>query len=221
MKQCNTCKQWKDESEFHRDRSKKDGYATSCIMCKRHGKPRYTDLIKPTGILKQCSRCKQWKDTSGFNKNNKKEDGYTARCKACIKEAQSEYVKSTARDSRGYKYCKYCKTWKPESEFYKKSCAPDGLNNKCKVCCSIEEKQNINKRREYNKQRQNKMREYQRKYREQNKNKLLKYYRDKWANNPTYRVSNNVSGLIRHVLTNSTKAERHWETLVPYTLCNI
>lgn len=90
--------------------------------------------------MKQCNTCKQWKDTSEFNKDNKKEDGYTARCKACIKEAQSEYVKSTTRDSKDYKYCKYCKTWKSESEFYKKSCALDGLNNKCKVCCSIEEK---------------------------------------------------------------------------------
>ena len=33
MKFCNTCKQWKDESEFFKDKYKKDGLKTKCKQC--------------------------------------------------------------------------------------------------------------------------------------------------------------------------------------------
>lgn len=230
MKQCNTCKQWKDESEFWKDRTKKDGYASSCIMCKRHGKPRYTDLIKPTGILKQCSRCKQWKDTSEFYKDKNKTDNLSTRCKVCCR-TKHEIIKTTDRNELGQKYCKFCNTWKFESEFYKNHSSKDGLGTRCKLCSRQYDIENKERLKQYRKERSNteQYKQYQRKYREEHKDELkqkdkerrqrcinilrerdrLRYEKDKLNR----RLSNSIYQSLK-----GAKTKRHWEDLVPYNL---
>lgn len=230
MKQCNTCKQWKDESEFWKDKTKKDGYSASCILCRRHGKLRYTDLIKPTGILKQCTSCKQWKDTSEFYKDRHKADNLNTRCKTCCRTPH-EFIKTTDRNELGQKYCKFCDTWKPESEFYKNHSSKDGLGTRCKSCSRQYDLDNEEKLKQYRKKRSNteQYRQYQRKYREEHKDELKqkdkerrkrdidilrerdksRYEKDKLNR----RLSNNICQSLK-----GAKAGRHWEDLVPYTL---
>lgn len=42
-KQCSKCKEWKDKSEFAKNRSKKDGYATECKVCAYQHKKKWAD----------------------------------------------------------------------------------------------------------------------------------------------------------------------------------
>lgn len=93
------------------------------------------------------------------------------------------------------------------------------MDTRCKRCNYLKDRENINKRREYNSIRKEYLKQYQKEYWNKNREKLNAYSREKWNNNNiNFRISNNVSGLIRHVLNTGTKAERHWETLVPYSL---
>lgn len=232
MKQCNTCKLWKNESEFHKDKTKKDGYSTSCILCRRHGKLRYTDLLQPTGKLKQCIKCKQWKDEIYFDNDASKEDGKTTRCKMCIKYLRKHpNPKTTDRNELGQKYCKFCDTWKSESEFYKNHNSKDGLGTRCKQCSRQYDIENEEKLKQYRKERSNteQYRQYQRKYREEHKDELkqkdkerrqrdidvlrerdkLRYEKDKLNR----RLSNNICQSLK-----GAKAGQHWKDLVPYTL---
>lgn len=169
--------------------------------------------------MKQCNTCKQWKDESEFHKDVSKEDGKATRCKACIRYLrENPEPKTSDRNEQGYKYCKFCNTWQPESNYYRKSNTLDGLDTRCKHCNYLKDRKNINKRREYNNTRKEYIKQYQKEYWNKNRERLNAYNREKWNNNINFKISNNVSGLIRHVLKTGTKAERHWETLVPYSL---
>jgi len=68
------------------------------------------------------------------------------------------------------KYCTYCITDKPITEFHKRWDAPDGRGNMCKSCKS-----------EYDSRRRKmmpeKFREWDRQYKEANKEKLREYNR--------------------------------------------
>ena len=103
QKRCIRCKRWKEESEFHKDRARKDGFRIYCKGCvgayerKSRNKNRkdvrdylrYEDRHRIVRTIKEklCSRCKQWKYESEFYKNNSKRDGLTGRCKKCSYKA--------------------------------------------------------------------------------------------------------------------------------------
>lgn len=228
MKQCNTCKQWKDESEFHKDKTKKDGYSTSCILCRRHGKLRYTDLLQPTGKLKQCTRCKQWKDESEFNNDTSKKDGKATRCKMCIKYLREcPDPKTTDRNEQGYKYCTRCKIWQPVQNFHINNSAKDGLNSQCKSCVSDYDRRTIEHKREYIKTNIDRVRKYHKEYSEKHKKELREYMKQReqtkerkaWykqyykINKLNKRMGQNICQALK-----GAKAGQHWEDLVPYTL---
>ena len=99
QKRCTKCRNWKEESEFYKNRACKDGLTIYCKGCvaaygrKRRGKNgkafreylRFEDRHRIRRSIKEklCSRCKQWKYESEFYKNNSKRGGLTGRCKKC------------------------------------------------------------------------------------------------------------------------------------------
>jgi len=111
IKQCTTCKQFKDVRDFYVDRKSRDGRQTQCKFCKnaairlseyRAGKRRSPDLIKqddqpidPNRSHKICNTCEVLKPLTDFYKESRTRDGYQARCKACQKSsAQISYAEN-------------------------------------------------------------------------------------------------------------------------------
>jgi hypothetical protein len=98
--------------------------------------------------LKRCNRCKKWKARSGFSRNRRQKDGLKSYCKQCDRDYRCKifgkggvlrkYFTYEERhrvvDGVKQKRCRRCKTWKAESEFYKKQKHKDGLAIWCKKC---------------------------------------------------------------------------------------
>ena len=163
QKLCVSCKQWKSEIEFHRNRAAKDGLNSRCrVYCNgvkaanQNGKVLRRNLLYDEshrvfrGVKqKLCSYCRKWKDENSFYKGRRKKDGLSARCKECSKKyARERYTPKTKRLGSYLKYeerhrtvkgikeklCSECKKWKKETEYYRNRSAKDGLYSQCKKC---------------------------------------------------------------------------------------
>ena len=98
---------------------------------------------------KYCRKCKRWKNENEFYKNRSNRDGLDGRCKECLYKTASKSHKPKGKRTRKYlryeerhrvvngvgqKYCRKCKRWKYENEFYKNRSNRDGLDDRCKEC---------------------------------------------------------------------------------------
>jgi hypothetical protein len=105
QKRCSKCKKWKDESEFNKNRSSKDGFCVYCKKCLYYARKRSSENSKPLkrylryeerhrviGGVKQkrCNRCKRWKAESGFYKERRHKDGLSEWCKECANKASNK-----------------------------------------------------------------------------------------------------------------------------------
>jgi hypothetical protein len=161
LKRCTKCKRWKEVSEFNKDRARKDGLKVYCKGCnnsyalkrrRKNKKPirdylRYEDRHRVIRGFKEklCSRCKKWKYYSEFHKNCRSKDGLSCGCKECERERVGYKNKGSKKYMRfedrhriangvKQKYCRKCKRWKNEDQFYKDNGKKDGLNDRCKKC---------------------------------------------------------------------------------------
>jgi len=162
-KRCTKCMRWKEESEFCKDRARKDGLKIYCKGCNnayllrhlrknRKGKKtrvylRYEDRHREIRGFKEklCSHCKKWKYYSEFHKNSRSKDGLKLWCKECGRK-RYERIREAGRRNLRYedchrvvngvkqKYCRKCKKWKNENEFNKNRSGKDGLMGRCKKC---------------------------------------------------------------------------------------
>jgi hypothetical protein len=162
QKYCVKCFKWKDESEFNLDRVKKDGLKIKCRDCdkayyaelrRKHRKGKNTKIYLRfeqrhrivDGVREKCcSKCGKWKkeSESEFFKDRSIKDGLSQWCRKCsykpIKKKFRIYLKFAEchRTVNGIKekYCKKCKKWKRESEYYTSRSNKDGLKGWCKDC---------------------------------------------------------------------------------------
>jgi len=162
-KRCTKCKRWKEESEFCKDRARKDGLKIYCKGCNnayslrrrrknRKGKKarvylRFEDRHRVIRGFKEklCSRCKKWKYYSEFYRYRQSKDGLSLWCKECgskryerIRKGARKYLRFEDRhrvvNGIKEKLCRKCSKWKAESDFYKNKSSRDGLNERCKKC---------------------------------------------------------------------------------------
>ena len=161
LKHCTKCKRWKEESEFGKDRARKDGLKIYCKGCnkayaqkrRRKNKKAVREYLKfedrhrvIRGFKeKLCSHCKQWKYYSSFYKNSQSKDGLSLWCKEC-ESKRTEHKRNSDRKYLRYedrhrtvkgikqKLCIKCSKWKVESEFHKDRSSKDGINSSCKEC---------------------------------------------------------------------------------------
>lgn len=113
QKQCNVCKQWKDETNFGKNKTKPDGLQAACLICQREQvrkskeKNRKTPpyvaqaLIRNELGQKQCSKCKRWLDEIEFCRKVNSKDGLNFTCRSC----QQKYDKARSVE-RKEKYSK-------------------------------------------------------------------------------------------------------------------
>lgn len=159
MKYCKECKQWKEEQEFSKDVTAKDGLRYRCKQCdanyrnylKTQPKIRKEQEIEATIIEentseaiklpnnhKICNCCKQVKPFEDFYRNKNHADGRADICKICQEARRRGEIEAyiplwKVRNEKGQKQCTKCKQWKDEIEFSKGN-SPDGLNTVCKLC---------------------------------------------------------------------------------------
>ncbi len=116
QKLCTGCKRWKDEGDFHRDRSFRDGLALQCIECKTgHGRKyregdaesrrrnlRYEERHRVVNGVKQklCGGCNQWKDERDFYRNGSTRDRLGFYCKECHRRHAGERCGSKNKGAR-------------------------------------------------------------------------------------------------------------------------
>jgi hypothetical protein len=120
-KQCPRCKKRKDESQFGRNRSRRDGLSLWCKKCAgeyrrwyystdgRHTRPyrKYEQSHRIVEGAKQklCPKCKKWKDESGFSKNQARRDGLSDSCRKCERERVRKYSRADGRRvKKHYRY---------------------------------------------------------------------------------------------------------------------
>jgi len=78
----------KDESEFSKNKSKKDGLQDRCKECWSIAKPKE---VLPKG-MKRCSKCREVKSISEYYK---RKNGLSYLCKECHKNYQNERYTKT------------------------------------------------------------------------------------------------------------------------------
>lgn len=106
MKLCNKCNQQKPLSDFHKDKSKKDGYYSSCKLCNKERRKQQYHQNKETN--KQAVR--DWQKANpekvtAYKKNNK----YKRReIVNTSKLTTSDFVKWSKHQ---VKICSYCATF--------------------------------------------------------------------------------------------------------------
>jgi len=99
--------------------------------------------------MKRCTKCKKWKDESKFGKKPGTRSGVYSWCKDCVRAYMRERYKKEGKGLKQYyryeechrvvdgvkqKRCRRCKSWKAESDFYKRRSNKDGLAVWCKEC---------------------------------------------------------------------------------------
>ena len=121
MKYCTKCKKLKDESEFSKNRVRKDGLSYWCKECvSQYTRMRYLTNPKPSKIYlryeenhrtidgvkqKRCTKCKKLKYESEFQKNRVRMDGLRYWCKECRYEyARMLYLRNTKPSRRNLRY---------------------------------------------------------------------------------------------------------------------
>ncbi|MHC4426831.1 MAG: hypothetical protein ACYSYV_12150 [Planctomycetota bacterium] len=106
QKRCARCKKWKEESQYRKQSSTKDGLRSWCKDCKlkyerercrKQGKGlktyrRYEECHRIVDGVKQkrCRTCKRWKAESEFYKNRLWKDGLQYLCKKCSNKATNK-----------------------------------------------------------------------------------------------------------------------------------
>ena len=98
---------------------------------------------------KLCGKCRKWKSESQFGKNRSSKDGIQWQGRECeSKYAHKHYeeIRKSWRRNLRYedrhrvvkgakeKFCRKCRRWKRESDFYKDNSEKDGLTVRCKKC---------------------------------------------------------------------------------------
>lgn len=108
VKKCSTCEILKEYSEFHKNKSKLDGYNNVCKACKSNYHKGFKKENKRLKLAaegkKKCGRCKEIKPIDQFFKDKSAPDKLCSYCKECC----ITYNRLHAQKHRKKFPCKMC-----------------------------------------------------------------------------------------------------------------
>lgn len=103
MKVCTKCKEEKDESDFDKDITKKDGLYCSCKKCRKEiREKKHPPKIPVKSTHKICSRCKEEKNKCEFSKSTREKNGFQSWCKKCHKLQKIKNKEKLTIQKRNY-----------------------------------------------------------------------------------------------------------------------
>jgi hypothetical protein len=130
MKICSKCKRELDESNFYKNKNKKDGLCAECKDCtkeygkkyfqtyRKHGKKVSDNLIEST--FRICKKCGAEKNIEEFVLNKNCSFGREYTCKCCRKEKFKNYGKEYRKNNKEKIKIYYDKHYKENNEEIKK-----------------------------------------------------------------------------------------------------
>lgn len=195
--------------------------------------------------MKYCPKCQQTKDDVDFGKAKERADGLRGWCKLCTNAATSQWQKNNPAKMRakGKRFYENHKEAILEvsrvrvREWYGKN-KEKALTSKKKWAANNRERVNESKRK-WKLNNLDIVRASNKKYRAENKEQRLKYNREwramniekareksrrasaKRLNTPKGKLSSNVSREIRSSINGKAKGNRHWESLVDFTVAQL
>ena len=104
MKWCGKCKEWKEESEFYKDKRRRDELTYSCKECQKRRSPNYNK--KATSIdnnQKRCSKCKEIKDKIEFQNASDQKSGLSCQCRLCKSKNYQKNKEKITKQVHAYK----------------------------------------------------------------------------------------------------------------------
>lgn len=110
MKKCTKCGVEKDEKEFYKESSKKDGLKNWCKKCcsdvqkQRLLRPKTKERKKRNARpgYKYCSKCGAERSITEFHKRSETKDGLVSNCKKCCKEYLNKNEKHIKQRRKRY-----------------------------------------------------------------------------------------------------------------------
>lgn len=192
-------------------------------------------------IKKNCSRCKQLLPFDCFYKNKSKKHGLESCCKGCTKQYNKQYYHNH-KEENSKRGKEYRRSHKEELIEYDKQRYPNRrervLEQKRRhySALSQERKEEITKRkkqryqddrerileqkRQYAQSHKKEIAEKNKKYNQNHKEKINGYRNRKYKESPKFRLNIMIGRAICRALKikNISKANRHWESLVNFTL---
>lgn len=191
--------------------------------------------INPKNTHKKCSLCHIFKLIVEFHKDRNKIDGHSGRCKSCAIQSAREFGQKYHQINQNIQYnntdkkfCPQCNQIKKINDFHKNTYQKDGLSTCCKSCTAQYDRQYYKKNKtkktkqsaDWKRNNPQRQKDLHKRWRENNPEKI-KIWNEKSTiarkNNPRNRLSCQVSAGIRRSIRNE-KANRHWESLVGYTI---
>ena len=129
-KKCSKCLESKTYDKFNKDKTKKDGYHTTCKECEKNAKKIYkenklNEMKKNDLQEKECLKCNTIQPISEFTKHLYMKDGYCKNCKSCSRMETNSKRKMEKNKDISYT-CDICeKSYSRKDTFnrHKKTCS--------------------------------------------------------------------------------------------------
>lgn len=126
-KKCTKCRQYKNpETEFHNDKTKKDGKGSQCRQCTKERQREVLNGPKEVGTTKECTGCKETFPVNMFSIDVYTKSGLSRRCKVCETSWRNNRSIDNKRDN--YLFAKF----KIRVDDYKKWL--EDQDYKCAIC---------------------------------------------------------------------------------------
>ena len=130
-KKCSKCLKNKPYTQFNKDKTKKDGYHSTCKECEKNIKKMYKDrklkeITEANLHEKECFNCNKIQPISEFTIHLYTKDGYCKNCKTCSRNQINSKRKINKENNVSYK-CEKC------NKIYSRK---DTFNRHNKVCTS-------------------------------------------------------------------------------------
>lgn len=135
LKECLKCHRLLNESNFNKNKAKKDGLTIYCKDCIKdyyeQNKNKQHKIVK----TKICSKCNRLLSVDKFSRRSASPDGLQPLCKSCQSIIDKQRVKKQKLNINiTEKYCSFCGKTLNIDQFDKSSYNSDGYQSMCKTC---------------------------------------------------------------------------------------
>jgi hypothetical protein len=142
---CRKCSNMKELRDFTRNAKNRNGLGSLCRSCHCQQNGKRSSHPRTSAGTSTCTVCMKEKSTGEFSSSKSNVNGLSSRCKSCtvqgVKVARDRVRKAGIYVFVEEKRCGICGVVKRAGLFPKLRCGFDGLQNYCKACRAIIDKE--------------------------------------------------------------------------------